>query len=382
MPIVKERVKYTPEDVFMTESVAAINLPDYYTGYDDVMKIFKEYFDMSTSKNRRQLLSMNEAEHNTLLAKLTTKLYTHIIKKTDKIDFGEIPKTKGDITKLSNYDDVIDVTGILKNILKEYKQDTEPVDQISMAIANIQTRKDLFYRAFSTNCDLPMMMYNEIVLGIYTGISYLISACIEFVKAPKDESFTISLDKVAYNKSKDHMIYDSLKKFNKACEKGQLDTAFDAIVKKKIKTFKEDATVLDEVGPAFVPLLLAAIGIPGIIFLITKGIPILRELSYLYFHARTSIADHCQMQADLLQMNAYNVENNNTIDIMRREKIVDKQLKIADRFRKLANKIAIDAKKAEADANADMKNINREFDPEEIEAVELVASDDSGSALF
>lgn len=379
MPIIKERFIYTPKEVFVNTT----NEIKYYTpNISGVMSIYNEYFNMSDASTRKYMISLNEASHNTILGKLTAKLYNHILKKTDKIDFAEIPTTKGDITKLSNYDDLVDAIKILRDIVNEYKQDTAPVDEISTALANVQTRKDLFSRAFAAKCELPMMIYNEIVLGIYTGVSYMISACIEFVKQPKDDSFKISLDKVAYNKSKDHMIYDSLKKFNKACEKGQFDTAMDAIVKKKITKFQESSFYLTE-NPIVIGGIVAAISLPVVIFLITNLIPILRELSYLFFHAKASFSDYCDTQADLLQMNAYNLENNNTIDVYEKEKIIDKQMKIADRFRKIANKIAIDGKKAEAEANKELKNVKDNYSAEEIESIDLESEDeDSGSALF
>ena len=82
-------------------------------------------------------------------------------------------------------------------------------------------------------------------------------------------------------------------------------------------------------------------------------------------------------------MNAYNLENNNTIDVYEKEKIIDKQMKIADRFRKIANKIAIDGKKAEAEANKELKNVKDNYSAEEIESIDLESEDeDSGSALF
>ena len=391
MPIVKEKIKYTPKDVFV-ESTNDIKVYDPIPSGSSA--IYNEYFNMNDETTRKYIISLTEDSHNTVLGKLTAKLYNHSLKKTDKIDFAEIPTTKGDITKLSNYDDLVEVIKILKNIVTEYKQDPAPVDEISTALANIQTRKDLFTRAFAAKCELPMMIYNEIVLAIYTGVSYMISACIEFIKQPRDDSFKISLDKVAYNKSKDHMIYDSLKKFNKACEKGQFDTAMNAIIKKKITKFQESSNLMKKnnfilvdtihESPILVGAIVAAISLPVVIFLITNLIPILRELSYLFFHAKASFSDYCDTQADLLQMNAYNLENNNTIDINKKEKIIDKQMKIADRFRKIANKVAIDSKKAEAEANKELKNVKDNITVEEIENLDLEAEDieSSGSALF
>jgi hypothetical protein len=90
------------------------------------------------------------------------------------------------------------------------------------------------------------------------------------------------------------------------------------------------------------------------------------------------VSDFFDIQADLLQMNAYNVQHNENIDSEKREHIVSKQLKIVELFRKIANKIAINGKKAEVDATKEITNTSKKMKINDI-------SDDvpeSVSALF
>ena len=330
-----------------------------YIPNPDLEKTFVEFFDCRDQTTRRKLMAMTEAEHNSALTNLTSKLYDQIVKKTHSIDYGEIPKTKGDISKLSNYEDLMDTLGILKGIVKEYKQNTKPIDDISVAIGNLSGRKDMFERAFRYDCELPMLMYNNLVMAVIAGTSFMITSCIEFIKAPRDETFIIQLDKVAYNKSKDALLYNSLAKFNKSCESGDFDKAMNMIIDKKIRKFTGIAV---------------ASGIVAGIIILVNIIPILRELTYFFFYVKNSISDFFGVQADLLMMNAYNVQRNEALDADDKDEIVEKQLAIANRFRDISNKFAIDKKKAEVEATRDIEKSGKKY---KLDAnADIVAEDD------
>ena len=330
-----------------------------YIPNPDLEKTFVEFFDCRDQTTRRKLMAMTEAEHNSALTNLTSKLYDQIVKKTHSIDYGEIPKTKGDISKLSNYEDLMDTLGILKGIVKEYKQNTKPIDDISVAIGNLSGRKDMFERAFRYDCELPMLMYNNLVMAVIAGTSFMITSCIEFIKAPRDETFIIQLDKVAYNKSKDALLYNSLAKFNKSCESGDFDKAMNMIIDKKIRKFTGIAV---------------ASGIVAGIIILVNIIPILRELTYFFFYVKNSISDFFDVQADLLMMNAYNVQRNEALNADDKDEIVEKQLAIANRFRDISNKFAIDRKKAEVEATRDIEKSGKKY---KLDAnADIVAEDD------
>ena len=308
---------------------------DQYVTYPKVVgEKINEYFDLS-DKATRQMFLLDEAGATSVLTSLTNRLYDHIVKKTTSIDYGSIPDTKGDITKLTMYEDLKDVCTIIKGIVEDYGEKSGPIDTVTLAMANVESRKDLFMRAYRADCELPVLLYENTVLAIVNATSYLIAACIELIKAPSDETYRIQLDKLAYSKSRDHLLYTTLDKFNKACEKGDVDKAVNEVINKRIRKFT---------GVAMASV--AAGVIIGLV-VIMNIIPILRELVYLHFYTRTRISDFFNMQADLLQMNAYNVEGNGAMNAEERKEIVKKQQAIAEDFRKIANKIQIDGKQAE-----------------------------------
>lgn len=316
-----------------------------YTTYPVVREAFNTHFNLKDNTTRKMILGLNEANQNSVLTNLTSKLYDHIVKKTTRIDYGKIPQTKGDITKMEHYEDIKDILGILQGILKEYNEKGGPVDTIALAMTNLETRKDLFERAYRADCQLPCMIYENTALAIVEGTSYLISACIELVKAPSDETFKIQLDKVGYQRTRSYLLYTTLDKFNRACEKGEIDEACNHVISQRVRKFSGVATV----G-----------GIVAVV-VILNIVPILRELVYLFYHAKVSISDFFAIQADLLQMNAYNVQANATMDKEERKKIVDKQLAIVERFRDYSNKLAIDSKQAEVNASREVQQSERKY---------------------
>ena len=317
-----------------------------------IMSAFTEHFDLTDRNTRRGIIHLNEADQNAVLTALTSKLYDHIVTKVDDIDYGEIPSTKGDITKLTTFERSIECVDILRNILKEYKQDTAPIDVVSEAIANVSSRKDLFERAFKFDVELPIIMYNNMVLSIINGISYMISTCIEFIKTPNQNSFSIVLDKIAFAKSKSNMIYKNLQKFNKCCSSGEFDKAMNHVITARVKGYNE-SYVNESLGITAI----AAV-VVGILLVI---IPLLREIVFFFYYARMRVSEFFDVQADLLQMNAYNLENAESADEDAKERIVSKQYKIVELFRKIANKISFTNKKAEVDTTKEIENDSKKI---------------------
>lgn len=334
-------------------------------------KICTEYFDLKDRKTTKYLTHINEAKQNTVVMSLTNKLYDKIVEKCDEIDYGEIPATKGDVTKLSNYSSMKETIAIMHDLLKEYKQDPSPVDELAVALSNLEARKEVFERAFRYNVELPIAIYNNVVLGVITGTSFMIATCIEFIKDPGTQNFRLSLDKVAYAKSKDHLIYTSLKGFNKACANRDFDKSIDAVLKSSTKNFA---------GTAGVATGALAIGIIAGILLI---IPVLRELIFLFYYLRVKISDFFDIQANLLQMNAYGLEYNDTLDEEKKKVVMAKQLETAEKFRKISNKFAFEMKKAEASVDKE-KKFNDDTKLMTIDDLNDLDMDSgaSGSALF
>lgn len=336
-----------------------INRNDYNT-------ILNEYFDIEHHETRKIMLAIDENDQNNVLNALTSKLYDSIINKVDDIDYGSIPETKGDITKLENYDKLVECINVMEGLLREFKQDAQPINDIKSALKNIQDRKDLFERGFKLNIELPMVLYSTITLSIVSSISFLISSCVEFIKSPAEEDFKIMIDKVALVKSKNNLLFTNLNKFNKACDKGQVDDTLEYVMKNATRNLTGIETSMVVGGIALVGLLL-------------NIIPILRELIFFFYYSRTRMSDYFEIQADLLQVNAYNIQNNQSINKKEREAIAKKQLKIVEMFRKLSNRLAIEVKTTEVKAEKAISTEKKQYKTSDV--VDSVP-DSASSVLF
>lgn len=328
-------------------------------------KVVTECFDLSDKETFSYLRGINEADQNKVLVALTSKLYDHLVEKVDDIDFGDIPKSRGDITKLPNYTKVIDCISIIRGILESSKQDLGPVIILEDAVKNLNEYKEVFIKGYQLNMELPMVVYNTMVLSIYSGISILISSCIEFIKATDDTGFDIALDKVQLKKTKDALIFRDLKAINASFEKGTLPRALEQMLKQHTKNFVGTAGTVGTI----------AIG-GAIIGVILNIIPILRELVYFFYYSRTRVADYFDAQSALLQMNAYNLASKSTDDSKDVQEIQKKQLKIAEKFKKISNTIAVKKNKAEISAEKETKSLEKKL---KINDIDVTDDSDTGS---
>lgn len=308
---------------------------------ESINQIFSEHFDIADPDTLKTLVNLDEADRNETLSALTSKLYDNIVDKIDDIDFGTIPLSKGDITKIENYEQMLDCIGVMRQIVEEYKQSPEPLDTILTSIENIKSRTRLWEKAYALNVELPIVLYNTIVLSIVSAVSIMIGTSIEFIKSPDSPDLQASLDRVAYNKSKDNLLFQNLEKFNNCCNKGEIDKVVDQV-------FTGNAKELTGTT-------MGAVGAIAFIALAKNIIPMLQELVFFAYHTKQSVSDYFAVQADLLQSNANTLQYRD-IEPEKRKKIYSRQTKIADRFRKISNVFAIKTKKAEMDTKKDVKD--------------------------
>ncbi len=394
--------------------------------YDNIIR---EHFDISDFKTRKTLTSLDEAEQDQMLSVLTNALYDKIIDKVDDIDFGSIPMSRGDITKVQGFDNTVDCLNIMRKIVIQYNQDPAIVDTVLTAIENVKTRKNIFMKAYALNIELPMVIYNLIVMSIEQATSLMISVCIQYIKDPNTKTVTAALDKVAYNNTMNNMLYEQLYKFNNACKTKELDKTLDLVIKNGGKLtecgeplstadnmeddgddvvrgdesiengvtkaiadcddvnseerpdfdYNEDKLTSESVASLATELGIAGIGAIGTtilsipVLVVKVIIPFLRSITYYLYHTRAKLADTLDVQSQFLQANAYKLQNSmmadpdSVEDRRKMEKSISKQLKIADKLKSWSNKLAIKDKKAEKSAKKMEKDEEKKFKVEEFE---------------
>lgn len=356
------------------------------------MTFIQEHFDLSDDETRQRLISVNEAERDSVLNSLSLRFYNDIMNKVDDIDFGTIPDSKGDITKIENYVEMMGCINTLRGILTEYKQPLTQIEEIETAINNMINNKTVFERAFKIKADLPVVIYCTMVFAIVSSISLLITSSIEFIKNPVHENFTVEFNRAGYYKTQNSMLYSNIVKFNKSVKKGEFAATMDELVRsvaKKQVSESVDFDFLDEgkitnglksVASAFkagagfgaaegikdlslgkgisagynaAKNAVSGFGVKEWIFTsiiaLIGLLVIIRELVFIFFNSRVKISDYFEAQADIMQMNALIYQNNDTPNKTpeQKAKTIQKQLKLADRFRSVSNFFAIKNKEGE-----------------------------------
>jgi len=339
--------------------------------HEGFVAIVNEYFDYHDVKTNMAIFALDEAEQNALIVSLTNKLYQMMIDKVDEIDYGDIPNTKGDITRLPKYEQIEQCIDILKQIFTQYKEDTKPIIEIQNALQYVEYNKDLFMACFAGKISIGIAMYNNIVLGIISSISYMIATCIEYIKSPKNDGMDIALDKAGISKVKESLMYESLVKFNDAARKGDVENALRPLVKAKAKGF-DPLTVLVGVG--------AVVSMVGVVL---ACVSMLKDLVYYFYASRARVSTYLDIQADLLEMNANQLNSTNDIKTVGdKSSVVRRQLKIASAFRKLADKIAIDHNKNERAATNQIKADSRKYRIDDVNTNPDTAMSSTGGPLF
>ena len=395
---------------YMVDEASIINDNiDYSSVYRS--KEFTEcmkYFDNTDTMTRKVLLTVNEADQEIMMHALANKLYGHVVNKVDDVDFGTIPNSRGNVEKIDHYEQLTDCINVLSQVLQAYNQPVQQVDTVSIALANIVDRKDLFMRAYKLNAELPIITYNTMVLSVVGATSLLISSHIEFIKMADNKGYDIAFDKASRIKSQDKLLFRNLENFNKMCSSGDFDKTMEFALRGNVnlKSAKhESGEIQDEaagitigsiaatlnsiptaitgaIGTAATtvaahPVIVGIVGtILGLIFLIK----VIRWLIYYFYYSRTKVSDYCEVQSALLYMNATNVQNSLTHDEKERKKIAEKQSKIAKFFSDLADKIKVKDRTAEAKASSDTTKL----DNEKFKYNEVIDGipDSSNAALF
>ena len=339
---------------------------------DEYNEIITEYFDTEDAETRKILLSIDEKDQNSIVSGVASKLYDSIVHKIDDIDCKSISESKGDITAVENYDKLVECLGTMDSLVKAANQSTDALETILTAMNNIKSRKDLFEKAFSYEIELPMVMYTMLTYACIAATSFMISCSVEFIKNPKTETFDITIDKVSKFQTQGYVIFKNLERFNKSCSKGEFDKAMNHIIGTKVKNFLGLTT-----GASIAVGIAAGVVITALVLNI---VPIIRELIFTFYLARVKISDYFAIQADLLDMNAANIEMNTTLDKDKRKELARKQTSIAANFRKISNFLEVRLKDANIKSESELRKSDKKLKISDV--VEKIPDSADTGSLF
>lgn len=358
----------------------------------EYMQIVSETYDLSDYATKKNLLFCNEAKRIDNLEHIVGNLYMHIKSNVAGIDFGTIPKSKGVVTRIDNYANVLDCINSVHELVYNYKERTDIPDALSTALANLQQRERVFTKAFALNIEFPIMIYNMTVLAVVSSVSLLLSSTVEYVKNGHD-SFAVSFDKTGYTKSRDHVLYQYVTQFNRNCDNGTLDKLMNDCIKNNLTPMSESTelepvdeglkevigTVGDIVGMAggtatavkvgkaamkFKPLKIVVMIIAAG-FAIVSFVKLVCKAAFWIMSTSMKLSDWFEIQATYLQINAENLKyrDDRKDSDDHRKSVYQRQMKWVDRFKKLANFFALKDSKATKDTEEEeRRNRNQRYE--------------------
>lgn len=332
---------------------------------------------------------LNESVTEQLSDTVLDRMFELTIGKYNKIDFSEIERSRGDVTKIKYYKNLEECITTLIDI-HQITNKIPSILVVSDALNNLRTMRKEFEYNFRIKNNAAIMIYNTIMYAIMMSTSYIISASISISKEATSKD---SVDVKVYEMdSKALSLISALNSFNKSVSDGSLyrfmkeaqnvdvQTESVDVLEEGIKDIVEETKYIYNLIPKDVrnkikfdnikntkgAKIALGIGIGiGTLWLATKIIPFVQIICYQVFRCKQKISDAAALQAKFLELNIETLSDMEPDGVVRTtrvthkpitaEKIITKQIKWVDRFKSIADKFALDVDKSERDAKIDIK---------------------------
>ena len=310
--------------------------------------------EASTSDDKQFMRGMSKEDVNQINATLVQKLYESVLKH-NKCDFGDIPKSKGDISKVKGIYDCKECLSLLKELHGKHGIPTTDITTVELSISVLLRHKRQFETGFKLNNEYLIILYNTIVMAIMDGTSMLIADYTNYMVTPND----VEYDGVTKrHKKRGTVSIESLGKFNSLDASGSLDTTINAILSGLTKS-SAGTRGKEKVTESTSALLFGSIAtITAVALISVKAIvTLLREMIFYFYHLKVSLSDYLDTQATFLEMNRLAVENSNRPASQKKE-IIKKQERVILKLRRISDKLKIKSEDVTVLAKRDLEKEN------------------------
>lgn len=310
--------------------------------YTESVKILAENPD-EYLKEAASIRAILEDVNSPVTRTYQEKMYNAILNKAH-IDFGDIPKSAGDIRSYSGYNNMVDTLKVVEKLAEEYNvmNVLNYVRIVQKAISNIEGLSSTFQKGFSTRTEYVSLEYDTYVYFCVEATTALIYSFIEIVKSPEKQVMDMKIKNTKLRA--DEFFFEQLKKFNTVQENMGID--YRKMLEQACEKGRNNFVGATAVGVAAV--MAAALAI----------VPITREVIYQIYNFRGKLADSLEVQANFLELNKTCVENNNLMDAKKREAVIAKQKKLSQRLLKLSNSIRVKTATSILETKKELKKEN------------------------
>lgn len=303
--------------------------------------------EASSQDDRAYIATMEKEDVHQVNGALIQGLYGTILERKD-CDFGDIPASRGDITKVKYYKSTMECLDILEELMVKNNIPITDVRDVRNAVINIKSATPKFTMAFDMKQEYLIIFYNTIVMAVIDATTLLIAEYMNFIVGPEQERYDIM--HVKNDRGRGKISLENLRRFNGEVKAGRFETVTDTLLNSNTSNFTGTGIVIAGVA----------------IMALKSVVPITRELIFMFYRSRVSLSDYMSMQADFLESNALGVKASNR-SAQEKKVILKKQEKIILKLRRAADKLKINDEDISVYVKKEIANDNKGFSLKNVE---------------
>lgn len=283
-----------------------------------------------------------EADMTSVNNNLVAKLYKSAIDKSF-IDFEDIPASKGDITKYSGYQDMMQALDVVDRLARKSNVKIPEVDVVLKAAGNVVALKDIYTKGYALDNNFIMLQYCTIVATCVEATAGIISSYVDFVKQVDSIKFTIVQPKTSVAA----ISIENLNMFNSSVASGEYSKICNIILKNgNTGIIKESAIIVTA----------------AVITSIVALVALMRHIVFRFYYNRMKLSDYLRMQAMFLEMNKTNIQaKESKLSPEKKKQVLKKQQDLANSLNKMADKLKVESSMANTKAATEMKKENTTY---------------------
>lgn len=279
---------------------------------------------------RSDFLLLSEANQVQVTDEALTGMMKFITDKYNSLDFSEIEKSAGDITRFKYYQLILENCQILREIYDSAKEQgadkyLKVVVSIEEVMRHLMDRRQQYTTLYRSGNGVVQLLYTSLVSAALYATGTLVCNTIRFVTTEKDTPCEVLYDEIPGAVKHIHI-------------KNILSAADDIqTINKVLDTFSSSTTrakMSESVTLSAGTIAIMAIG--GVILLIPKVIVLIREIIYSIYYSRVKMAEMLELQQDLLKTNIESLEAGRG-----NKKVIARQKKIAQKLETWKNRVAL-----------------------------------------
>lgn len=280
---------------------------------------------------------LSEANQVQVTDEALTGMMKFITDKYNSLDFSEIEKSAGDITRFKYSGMILENVLTLENIYTNAndegaKKYLDVVVAIRAIMTHLEERRESYITLYRSGNGVVQLLYTSLVAGCLYATGTLVCNTIRFVTTEKDTPCEVLYDEIPGTMKHVH-IKNVVAAAN---DLRSVNQVLDAFTKPENRVRMNEAVTLSA-GT------IAVMSIAGIILLIPKIIVLIREIIYSIYYSRVKLAEMLELQQDLLKTNIESLEAGRG-----NKKVIARQKKIAQKLETWKNRVSLKMDSTEA----------------------------------